>query len=315
MRDKVNPVLFWGILCSILWLTASVSLANSPARASCIAISPENVPEEAKYLELLIPMPQDDPYYCEFNQAAGSQTALTQSAPIVSYCDEDNYISYSFHMENAVSQMELKGDGDEYHYYSYQFGSGAYADGLSHLEYIQQNFGTIKAALLDEDGNILAVSEAASIRAGRSGYLTPTIGYDCADGKLTASIYKGNTVKTIFLIGLVLLMQLALLGGRAIFTAAVETAVSLAFRIRPWSTVFIVNLISNLIFNVTLILLGIFTQIPYLVLVTAGEILVVAAEYSVYRRRLAAYSRVRLMSFSIIANLCSLLLGLVIGLK
>ena len=51
-------------------------------------------------------------------------------------------------------------------------------------------------------------------------------------------------------------------------------------------------------------------QIPYLSFVTAGEIIVVWAEYLVYRRRLVSCGQSRVLVFTITANLISLLLGI-----
>ena len=304
-------LLFWITLAGGLWLCAGVGMANSPAAARSIVIYPDNVPEEAVFLELLIPMTRDDPGYSSFNQTAGDETGLANQSPIVGYMDEDGYISYSFHMEHAVSQMRLERRSTANEgFSSREFGNGAYIGGQTHLEYIQKNFGTIKAALLDGEGNVLAVSDAASIKTGRSEYLAGTIRYDCATGRLSPSIYKGNVAGTVIMAAILLLIALVSLAVRAVFTAAVESAVALAFRIRPWPVVLLVNVISNIIFNLLLFLTSVFTLIPYLVYVTVGEFLVVLAEYSVYRGRLPSVSRRRLLAFTITANLVSLSLGI-----
>lgn len=312
MSSRVIRLFFFVLaLAGGLWLCAGVSPANSPAAAQSIVISPDHVPEEAEYIELLIPMPQNDPYYRSFNKTAAEETGLTYQASIAGYRDEDGYISYSFHMEQAVSRMKLEENSqEEGHYDSYGFGDGAYAGSETHLEYIQKNFGTIKAALLDGEGNILAVSHEASIRSGSSGYLAGTIAYDCADGRLSPSIYKGNAVGPILIAAILLLCMLVSLIGRAVFTSTVESGVALIFRIRPWPTVFLVNFVSNIIFNLLLTLSVTMLRIPYLVFVTAGEIIVVCGEYTMYRRLLASPVKPRILTFAITANLTSLLLGL-----
>lgn len=86
--------------------------------------------------------------------------------------------------------------------------------------------------------------------------------------------------------------------------------VSLAFHIRPRSTVFRVNLISNMIFNLLLILSTAMLRIPYLFLAAAGEIIIAWAEYSVYRRRIVSCGKLRMAVFTVTANLISLLLGI-----
>lgn len=304
-------LLFWITLAGGLWLCADMSFANSPAAARSIVISPDNVPEEAVFLEVLIPMTRDDPFYSSFNRTAGDETGLTIQAPIVEYMDDDGYISYSFHMGQAVSQMRLeKRSPGEGGFYSQGFGDGARAGSQTHLEYIQKNFGTIKAALLDGEGSVLAVSDAASITPGRSGYLAGTIRYDCATGRLTPSIYRGNVVGTVVLVGVLLFFGLISLALRAVFTAGVESAVALAFRIRPWPVILLVNVISNIIFNLLLFLTNAFSLIPYMVYVIVGESLVVAVEYSVYCRLLSSLSRRRLLAYTITANLMSLSLGI-----
>lgn len=307
----IHVFFFFAALAGVFWLCAGESPANSPAAAGWIVISPENVPEEAVFLELLIPMSQEDPHYRSFNQSGANETGLTSSAPIVGYMDEGGYISYTFHMENAVSKLKLeKRDGEQDGCYPCRFGEGAFAGSQSHLEYIQRNFKTIKAALLDAEGNILAISHAASIDPGRSGYLSGSIMYDCETGQLSPGFYEGNTLGIILMIGMVLLAVPFTLAVRALFSSTVESAVSLAFGIRPRSTVFMVNIISNLTFNLLLILCTGLFRIPYLVFVTAGEIVAAAAEYSIYCRVLKSFSRTRLMAFSVTANLASLVLGL-----
>lgn len=307
----VGLLFFWLALAAAFWFGAGVSPANSPAAARSILIFPEHVPEEAIYLELLIPMPRDDPYYRSFNQDMGDETGLTQQAPIAGYLDEEGYTSYSFHMENARSEMSLdKGGHEEDSLRSYAFCDSAYAGSETHLEYIQKHFGSIKAALLDGDGRVLTVSEAASIKPGHSGYLTGTITYDCAAGQLRPSFYRGNSVGMVLMMAFFLLIILGSLIGRAVFTAVVESAVSLAFGIRPWPWVFLINFVSNVIFNLLLAVGVSVLQVPYLVFVTAGEITVIWIEFSLYRRFLSSFHRSRLFAFAVTANLVSLSLGI-----
>lgn len=302
--------LFVFVFASAFRFSRIESLANSPAPARCFTISPEHVPAEAEYLELLIPMSQEDPYYRSFNQSAAEKTGLTEDAPIARYVDEDGYISYSFHMAGAVSEMKLEDRGfEEEIYFSQSFGDGAYAGSQTHLEYIQENFGTIKAALLDGQGNILAVSEAASVVPGRHGYLAGTIAYDCADGSLSPSMFEGYG-KNVLLAVLVLLLLLASFVVRAAFTGLVECLVGLIFQIRPLRTVFLVNIVSNIIFNLLLAIGTAMFYVPYLYFVIVGEAAVVWAEYQVYRRKLVSCQPRRILVFTVVANLASLLLGI-----
>ena len=309
-RRGFGLLLFAFVFVIVLRSGMRVSLANSPAAASYLMISPENVSEDAVYLELLIPMSQDDPYYCSFNQTAADETGLTEDAPIVQYLDGEGYISYSFHMINAVSRMKMQKDSDGNGVaYPLSFGSGAYAGGETHLQYIQRNFGTIKAALVDHAGNVLAVSDAASVKPGRHAYLTGAIDYDCATGRLSPDIYKGAWMGSLVLLVILLLLGMFYLAVRAVFNGVMETLVALVFRVRPWRTVFLVNFISNFIFNLLLFIGTSVLQIPYLIFVAAGEAGVVYAEYLVYRRRLVSCGQRRILIFTITANLTSFLLG------
>lgn len=309
---RVRIFLFCLAFAAGSWMCADVSLANSPAPARSIVIVPDHVPEEAKYLELLIPMPPDDPCYCDYNQTTGSETGLADQAPIVSYM-EGGYISYSFHMKDASSDMKLEPESfQDGIFSSYAFGDNAYAGSRTHLEYIQENFGTMKAALLDKEGNVLAVSEEVSIRAGDSGYLAGTIAYDCASGKLSPIIYQSDTFGSTIMIAVILLIMLISFIMRALFTAVVESVVSLAFRVQPWKTVFWINGASNIIFNLLLAFNAFFLHIPYLTFVAAGEMVVIYAENAVYGRLLRPCGKPRILAFAIAANLVSLLLGLVV---
>lgn len=288
---------------SVLWLCTGVSLANSPAPARAIYISPKNVPEEAVFLDLLIPMSQEDPYYSIFNSDMGEEVALIESAPIARYKDGEGYISYSFHMKNAASQMKLL----ENRFCS--FGEGVYAGEKTHLEYIIQNLGTIKVAVLDETGTVLAVSEEVSIKMNRGEYLVGMIGYDCSSGKLEPSIYRGGQSSTALLFIAILAVSMII---RALLTALVESVIAWALKIRPLSTVFTLNIVSNLLFNLLLAFSMMILQMQYLLFVAVGELTVVWAEYTFYRIRLKSYDRRHLLGFVIIANLASLLLGMVL---
>lgn len=103
----------------------------------------------------------------------------------------------------------------------------------------------------------------------------------------------------------------------ALFTAAVEITVAAFMKMGPKWVVFLTNMVTNLTMNLLLGYLD-FTFHLYLrgiffPVLCVFEILVLAAEYGIYRRWMGkTATRQRILEYTAYANLCSFLLGVLI---
>lgn len=75
-------------------------------------ISPENIPSGTVYIDLLLPISENDDGYTEFNKENGKKYNILSDSEIVKY-NHDDYRSYTFHISDAYSEMEP--------YYEYYF--------------------------------------------------------------------------------------------------------------------------------------------------------------------------------------------------
>ncbi len=120
-------------------------------------------------------------------------------------------------------------------------------------------------------------------------------GSNCADGVLTA---------VLIVLAFVLPLGLTLL---------FEFLVSLCFGIRPKKYVLIINLITNPVMNLLLLLLAMILgpeQWVYWTVLAVLELAVVGLEFLFYTKKCREIPRVRLLIFTVVANLLSFLIGI-----
>ena len=120
-------------------------------------------------------------------------------------------------------------------------------------------------------------------------------GSNCADGVLTA---------VLIVLAFVLPLGLTLL---------VEFLAALCFRIRPKKYVLIINLITNPVMNLLLLLLAMILgpeQWVYWTVLAVLELAVVGLEFLFYTKKCREIPRVRLLIFTVVANLLSFLIGI-----
>ncbi len=120
-------------------------------------------------------------------------------------------------------------------------------------------------------------------------------GNSCADGALTA---------VLIVLAFVLPLGLTLL---------VEFLAALCFRIRPKKYVLIINLITNPVMNLLLLLLTMILgpeQWVYWTVLAVLELAVVGLEFLFYTKKCREIPRVRLLIFTVVANLLSFLIGI-----
>lgn len=93
-----------------------------------------------------------------------------------------------------------------------------------------------------------------------------------------------------------------------LFTILVEWIISLPFKIKPGKYVVIINVITNLVINILILVLFSYVVIDYLVIILILEVFVMAVEYLFYLWKYKQINKMRLLIFTITANLASWLL-------
>ncbi|MDO5406312.1 MAG: hypothetical protein Q4F28_03140 [Eubacteriales bacterium] len=288
-----------------------VSYANSPAPAGSFTIYGDELPQETDRLELLIPISEGDAAYMLYNEKFEELTGLDPDSEIVTYRDAEGYVSYCAHMAGATCRTWENDLGERRTEWAFDFGVNGTVEGQSHLKYIQEQFGAIKVAVLDDAGAVLQVSTKAAIAPkSRRGYLTSGLRYNGTTGELDANIYEGYSLSSILGALLSSLFWLLFAPGGLIFhmmlTVIVECVAAYLFKIGSILTVAKVNLFSNLLFNLLMQCMG----GNYVAKLVFLELVVVMGEYWYYRKKFDEIGTRKLAIFTLTANIASLVCGL-----
>ena len=281
---------FLWMLC-LLFLSWPVS-ANSPAPAFDLPLWVEGkLSEGAVYADLLAPLPEGDEWYTPLDQLHAAARGWDENTPIVQY-KEDGFVSLTFHMKDSCLTEPLA---------QAESGPLYFVDWWSfdELRLFQRKCPQMKAALLDEDGNILLLTDAADIASqGRSGYMIG-LWLDAGAGTLEASWYTGHVSAPSSPAGHIL---------RILLSVAAEVLLALAFRIPKVWKVALVNLGTQAFLTAFMLLM----PLSYPLLVLIGEAVVYTAEFGLYRLLYRSLSWKRVLAYTLAANTVTLAAGLVI---
>lgn len=80
------------------------ALAYHPDYGFKCRVSEENFPSDTVYIDILFPISTDEECYVDFNSENGEKFGISKDSEIVNYC-EDGYVSYTFHVVDAVSNL------------------------------------------------------------------------------------------------------------------------------------------------------------------------------------------------------------------
>ena len=233
-RRRLFAVL--ALVCMLLCLPLPVS-ANSPPPKDCIDVQFSNLPEGTVYLDLLVYLPESDPYYTPLEEA-NLPEGISPDAQIVTYCQAD-FRSYTFHYRDAKSVIAVKGTKTV----TYFFDNTIYGSNFryQHLDDVLAK-GEIRLAMLDSEGNILHVSPIFRLETRKfMGYLKRDFAYNAADD--TLQIEEGiNTF------GYVLYVFLA--GVGFLLTWLVEWLVAVLMGLQDRAEVRKVNLVSQTLMHI-----------------------------------------------------------------
>ena len=282
MIRKVAGLLLLSVVLSLMLPLAA--LANSPAPPRCFYIKAENMPEEAAGFDLMLPVDEmEETSRSGMNTDTLAQAGLSDRCELARY--NDGFVSYLAHFEGA-----------DYYQRGYAGSDYATVGYTSRLD----RMSALRIAVYDEEGRILALSDPFRLEKNAKWRFSGTIDYDVLTGVAEPDFYSSSG----WIIGLIIVGPLTCLIAM-VLTIVVEVITGLFFGMRPLRTVALTTGISNVIMNVWLILLHYVYELPWLPVVAVLEILVLAAEYSVYKNRFTQHTPKRIAVYTLVANAAS----------
>lgn len=286
------------LMLGTLPLTAS---ANSPEPTPFYTFYLSNLPEDAEYVDLLIHLPETDEMYTNLN-SENIPSSFSSDARILNYC-EDGYRSYTFHYRNALSMIRIRGEGyvryftnsesnwDEAHI---RFDHGREIDGR----------GFVKLAVLDNQGNILLISQPLDLtNVSKFSYRLGDYYYDCATGELIIEHIENNRLDppTHYIVS----------GAFGIMlTCFLEWLVSFLYEMKGFRwQIALTNVVSQILMRVAYALLYLYSSWSYGMMTFVLEACVYIGEFLWYSQQMKHISWKDRLSFTVIANTVSWLLG------
>lgn len=276
--------------------------ANSPPPLPYYMFQIRNLPVNAVYVDLLIPLDKSDESYVEADSGKLPED-FSPDAEIVNYFEE-GFRSYTFHYLNAAADISVDEEGCVYFFADSAFVMGQGGEvRYSHEQEIYE-LGTIRLAVLDRFGNILQVSPVLTLtRRNMFEYLQNKFLYD-----MQTQEFVVKSRESFF--GTTLYMFVSVLG--TILTCSLELLVAVPFGIQKHrrGMIFWTNVVSQALMYVLYIVLYsvIFWKYRYVVILL--EVLVYTGEYLWYSWRIHDVSRRKILLYTVTANTASLMLGM-----
>lgn len=287
------------LICIILLLPVQV-FANSPPPRRYYELQFRDLPEGTAYLDLLVYLPESDPFYTELEER-NLPEGFSANAEIVTYCVDD-FRSYTFHYQDAKSAIGVEGTASVLFFTD---GSGLWENiRYDHMDDVEEK-EEIRLAMLDEAGNILQVSQIFLLRPRMFlGSLEGEFVYNAAADTLEIlEIFSG--------VGLLVYGFLAIVG--LLLTCWVEWIVASAMGLWNKEYVLRVNVISQILMHTFYIAFYSLIFWRYTVALILLEVLVYAGEFVCYRYWLMRDLPVKkCLLFTVIANTASLVLGMLL---
>lgn len=282
---KLTVLLCAALLLCLLPVTA---YANGPAPSSELELYLINPPEGTVYVDLLVPLQSSDPDYAE--PATELAEGIAETAEIVAYA-EDGYCSYTFHYEHATPLIRWE-EGNATIFADY---------------HVLEGYGTVRVAMLDGQGNIVAVSPELSLETQEMfSYNLGSYTYDYATGEWTAEQAFS---------GLGVFMYLLLSAVGLFFTCLTEWVIAVPFRLsRGYGRMIIfTNIVSQILMRTLYVLLYGPLIRKYIVMTVLLEVLVYVGEGLFYCLKIKDIPLKRVIAYTAAANTASLLVGLAIN--
>ena len=174
------------LLLVALALTTTVC-ANAPEPPDYLTVILSERHEEAVYADLLIKIDPSDSNYTDFSPGIYADHVYS-SSEIVAY-DDDGYRSFTFHYKNARSDIEINRYYDKMYYVDFCRGYD-YNEFFTQYEALLNEYRDVKVALLDDEFNILVVSDAIRLpKVGKLLEFNGQVTYDIRENSLDFDLW------------------------------------------------------------------------------------------------------------------------------
>nr|WP_319490016.1 hypothetical protein [uncultured Caproiciproducens sp.] len=294
-KTKILFMFFVVALLSFI-MPLSVVYANSPAPPSYFYAYVTNTNSNVKYMDILVKLSKESEYYSDLNSSNVNAYGFNSSTPIVAY-NKDGYMSISFHCKDIKTMQSIL-----------QEDFGMYKD--IQLDNSSNPISTItdsiRIALLDENGNIIKVSNVVSVMPTSNDTFPREVRYDASSATPIVNFTPyyhshmvGNGILSVSFI-------LAFLFRMAISTT-IETLIAIPFKIRPlWKII-----VTNIATQIMLFAFILSNTQGYANAVIVGEIFVFISEFVAYIFLFKHISKRKIAVYTAIANTTSLAIGLI----
>ena len=199
------------ILVSVLILLQMplVCYAWVPSVSFYCGVDYANIPENAVYVDLLLLISAEDEMYTPYHRENGQLYNIPEDSQIVQY-DIDGYRSYTFHRQDARSEMWLLTNSSSVInnvFVKFFYDQSDVHTELDDLYYaFCRQYKTAKMAYLDENGSVISVSNAVKLYKYDLLDRSPQTKILLTGNTLTLEIVYGPPVYLIFVIPVVLLI-------------------------------------------------------------------------------------------------------------
>lgn len=303
-KHVVDSKLKWCGLFLVIWLLLFPQLvfANSPGPATHFTIKMEHVPVNAAGVDVLAPVseiPADS--FLEEKTGELAKAGLAADCELATY--DDGFVSCLAHYKDVEYDLTFERDA--------QGGAsvriGGYFGNGQRLFPVLREMSQLKLAVYDKNGDILTVSDAFTTASTFRYVFYGSLAYDAESGHVDVKMNESYTYAII-----VALMPF-ILGISAVGTVLIEIVVGVACAMRPLSTIVkvtaLTNIGMNLLFFAMMVMMPSVRPITMLVIL---EIIVVAIEYHIYRKKYPQHGKKHVLKYSVIANFASAAIGLAV---
>lgn len=123
-----------------------------------ISIDKNQMPSQTKYIDILVPLKVSDKEYISLNKENSSTYSISDDSEIVRYCDDEGFRSFLIHYKYSIININKQNNLHKPNIND----SLCVKDNITIWEFANK-YRKIKVAYLDENGNILSVTNSAKI--------------------------------------------------------------------------------------------------------------------------------------------------------
>ena len=287
-------------IAAILLLVATPLpvLANSPPPPPWLRVQVANPPENAVFVDILIKIDDADSNFTPVNEHNLDLFGLSVQAEIVGL-SVNGFMSFTFHYNDAAADIEILEQG------SITFGRGDGRSVWQQYNDLRTIYSDMKIALLDYEGNVVAISEPFNITDKAWVWFDGLVRYNHQSGEVNVMRSFNLFVFIGFLFRIIIPI--------VILTIIIEAITGIFFFGRHRKKIGLIVIV-NAITQAAMWTAYFILPLPYIVSIIILETIIYISEFITYRKSkvMADESTRKILIYTIIANTLSLLVGLAI---